>query len=689
MSRVWIRSGSMLATGMGLVGTVALLCGGAALVGCGADKGVGAGNPRTLAPLVGGGGRPIRAMKPPAEPVDDLVIDVGMLREAWPRMSYELPRLLRSVIARGSWTDVHHAASCNGAVLRVRHRPAVVAEVKKLVALLRGQLLTPMHIQVRFVEVAKQLGQSVFPPRADGRRGFTLAGFVKAVAAKRARSLARAVFDGENGRWGKRERLANQAFLAGVHVAGGVIQPRTTTLASGSTLQAAAWRWGRERAVVALTGSYTGEAKGGITVKQTLHRRLPSAKTTERRWQSHELPLALPVRELVEVQSTLAVERGKWTTAALVPRPDGRLVGVLVKVDWTPRQGQGEAKLATDIKVSPLSPQSSFALTVIPVALPRMIQRQALAFANDDIRNRRVITEQSASWFRKRAKLNQALQKKNVYNFQSSAGQLALGTLYDARKVLDRVRTFPSSKTESWKFRKRRRARLRPPAGGFGAMPPALEKLKAEVMSARWPAGTALEFVANHVFVVHRRAVADKVAKLLSETHAWRNQRVVTRVDFPLLTGRATDGLANARLDAARAKALRAGKQLSGAAFVLGRASSRTEIFVGEMHAALSSAWAPNTSSPPVHVFWRGVRLAMLPRLGASGGRAIGLHVRHHRLAGLQPKQVAGALLQQPRDATWSHRQRLTVPDDKALLTGVSSTKEGLLGLLVSARWLK
>lgn len=105
---------------VGIASAVALLCGGVGLTGCGADKGVGGGNPRTLAPLVGGGGRPLGKLKPPAEPVEDLVVDVGMLREAWPRISYELPRLLRAVIARGSWTDAHHQASCDqSAVLRV------------------------------------------------------------------------------------------------------------------------------------------------------------------------------------------------------------------------------------------------------------------------------------------------------------------------------------------------------------------------------------------------------------------------------------------------------------------------------------------------------------------------------------------------------------------------------------------
>lgn len=645
---------------------------------------VGRGNPTTLAPLLGGGARvPTRVVKPPTEPVEDYVADLGALQAAWPSLGYELPRLLRSVIARGSWTDEHHAVSCQSSVLRVRHRPAVVEQVRRLVEELSLRLVRPMHVQVVFVETQPSVAERIFAAVGQGGvRGWDAAAFRQAEGRKQARTLARAFFSGPNGRWSKSERLSNQVFVEGVYVSGGVITPRMTTLASGATLQAAAWRWGEDRAVVALTGSYTGEAHGGLSIKQQLHRMLPSDKTTERRWQAHELELKLPVRELIEIQNTLTVARGAWSVAALLPRPDGRICAVVVKADWPKAPKFGP-------RARPLAQNPSFALDIIPVALPRESSRPALAFASNDFRNRRQIAEQSAGWFRRRAAANQAAQKKNVYNFQSHSGQLSFGS-YERGGATELLhyRDYAPSKTEGWSS-KQRVGRLRPPSsGGFGPMPRRLEKLKAEVLSSRWPQGTAIEFVANHVFVVHEPTVSKKVAELLRETHRWRNQRVITQIAFPLLDPAQLDQLGDAKVEGERAKALRARPALLAPAYVLGRGGSRAEVFVGEMHSVLSGAWAPDASSPPVHVYWKGARLAVLPRLGAEAGSMLGLHFKHYRLARLAPRRVAGAVVQQPIDATWSHWQRLHLKSGSAALTGISTSgKSQLLGLLVSATW--
>ena len=99
------------------------------------------------------------------------------------------------------------------------------------------------------------------------------------------------------------DRVSNQVFLSGFTVAKGAIIPTTTTLASGFTIQAAAWRWGEERAICAVTGLYTGEAVGAQGITQKVHRELPRRKTTERQWEAHEAKLDLPVREMLEFQN--------------------------------------------------------------------------------------------------------------------------------------------------------------------------------------------------------------------------------------------------------------------------------------------------------------------------------------------------------------------------------------------------
>ena len=120
---------------------------------------------------------------------------------------------------------------------------------------------------------------------------------------------------------------------------------------------------------------------------------------------------------------------------------------------------------------------------------------------------------------------------------------------------------------------------------------------------------------------------------------------------------------------------------------VVGRGGSRAEMFVGQMHATLSGAWAPDATSPNVHVYWKGARLGITPRVGRDDARGIALQMRHYRLSRLAPRSVAGAVLQQPVDATWTHGRALIGASETGVLTGVSSTHSGVLGLLVSTRW--
>jgi hypothetical protein len=310
-----------------------------------------------------------------------------------------------------------------------------------------------------------------------------------------------------------------------------------------------------------------------------------------------------------------------------------------------------------------------------------------LAFANKGLANRAQFSEQAAGWFKKRALKNQAAQQRKMYNFQAYSGQLAFGSA-ERNKKLSKSRVHWAGKVQGYSAYSKQHRPARPPGSGLGAMPPALEKLRQKVLGAKWPEGSALEFVANHVFVVQRKSVAKDVRTLLERTHDFRNQRAVSSVAFPLVGERQADSIINNKLSSSQAKALAAGKSLRPTAYVIGRADSRCEVFVGQMHTALASAWAPDRSSPAVHVYWRGVRIAALPRLGRNGGRGLGLRVKHHRLSRLATRRVAGAVMQQPVDATWSHHANLHIRTGENVLSGLSSTREGLVGLLVTPKWL-
>lgn len=653
------------------------------LFAAGCVERVGRGNPRTLAPILGGGGPAGTDARPPGEPVEDLVLDLATLRAAWPEVERELPGLIRTLIARGSWTDVHHAATASGAVLRVRHRPAVIAEVRKLVGGLARSLLRPVSIHVAFVEARAADVDGLFPVGAGGERWrrFEHAAFRAAARRGRARYLARAMLSTYNGRWANSERLSNQTQLSGVDVAEGAIRPRSIALATGAAVQAAAWRWGDGRAVVALSGLYTGSTSdGGPTVSQTVHRELPRTKTTEMSWQGHEITFALPGRELVELQGALTVDRGVWTVAGLSPRDGERVCAVVVKVDWRPLKRKPAA-------IAPLSPAGAdLALRVVPIALPtRARPPRTTGLLAEDLRNRAALATQAATQVTKRVRSKQKVQAAETYNLQDFSGSLALSAVARAGAVDVRARTY-YRRTESWVGKKNQQRGPAPTARVFGAMPPGLEALKAEVMRQQWPEGTAVEFVANHVFVVHRAEVADKLARLLRGTHRWRNQRAVVRVGFPVLPPDRSDALADGVVDAKQARALRAGKQTAAPAYLLARGGSRTAMFVGEMATVLSEAWPPDRSSPAAHVFWRGRRLSVLPRLQPDRalGHCLELELKTHRLARTAPASVGGAVVQHPVDATWVHRRQLCLPRGDHALTGATGA-DSAEALLIGA----
>ncbi len=626
-----------------------------ALPGCGHVEPQ-AGRPEALAPILGGRGGAAVPRSKPSEPVVDLWVPVTPLAPAWPRVSSELPALVRALIARGSWSDEHHAVSEEEGVLRVRHRPEVVAQVKRLLELLRARLLRPLQIQVAFVE----LNQAALGPVAAA--GFDLRAIRGASAAGKARVLSQAVLGAYSGQWAQNEKVHNQSYLAGYTVEGGGISPRGVILAAGHTLQAAAWRWGEERAVLALAGLYTGESGKGPTLRQTLHRELPQRKKGEREWREQEVTLELPLRELLEFQGQLALPRGRFTLAGLLPRDRNRLCAVLARVDWTPATASAPA-------VDPLS-DKGLVLEVIPVALPTEVRDEGAKGVAID--NRKEIGQSAEVWFRNRAQSTLENQKKATFNFQDESGQLDLAMPAQAYA--------PPRRASKRSFQSR---------GGEregGNLPEALERLRQEILQAEWPEGTALEFAANHVFVVHRKEVTEKVRTLIERTQEWRNRPHLVEVAFPLLAPAQVDGLEQGTLPAARARSLRSGETALPSALLLGRAGSFAELFVGEMHAALAEAWPPDRSSPPLWVYWRGARLGVRPEPASDGTARLELRFRQHRLERLGVETVAEALLQQPLDGTWSLDQKLEIPAGSAALAGVGGGGAKLPALLVTVK---
>lgn len=644
------------------------------------------GNPHALSPILGGGGPVGRGVEKPSEPVEDYAEDLGALIPAWPGAATELPQLIRAVIARGTWVDVHHAVVATSDALRVRHRPDVIAEVRKLMIDLKQRLLRPLDIQVAFVEVdAGSLGRIYSRKRGKQQAHWREAAFRAAVGAGNARVLSRVVLSGHNGQWVSSDRVSNQAYVSGFDLDSGALKPRTTALASGFTIQAAAWRWGEERAVVACTGLYTGEAVGTQEVTQTIHRELPRKKTDERLWEAHQLGLSLPVREMVEFQGQITAYRKQWSVAALMPRDAKRINAVLVKVSW-------QSPPPRKIKIKTLS-KEGYLLDVIPIALPT--DTRPLQFKNDAvIGNRRNISENSVKWFKSRAKNYQQVQKLNTFNLKSASGELTLSPDNPSW-----VASSQGKQGQTQQHKKKglglynslisRRTPMVQSQGPTGVMPEALEKARNEVMLMEWPAGTALEFVANHVFVVHKGKSAAKVRTLLERTHDWRNRRIFIEVAFPTMSPSAADGLAGTAVDAKRSAALRRQAPFLPVAMLQGRGGSWSMMFAGEMHAVLSDAWSPDRASPSVHVFWRGNRLAIQPRLSPNSDQQLELRWKQHRLDKVTPKSVAGTVLQQPADSLWTHDQRLRLQPGKGVLTGLHGDRSSLRALLVEGLAIK
>jgi hypothetical protein len=618
------------------------------------------GRPEALAPIFGARG--IAAARPrtkPSEPVEETWIDLGALLAAWPNAGSELPTLLQAVLARGTWIDEHHVATTMETALKVRHRPDVVLQAKRLVKSLEARLVWPLQIHVAFVEVGDAAASRVLP-HERGERRWSAEAFRLAAQRNEARTLARVVLTTTNGQWAVSDRVSNQVYLSGVTIVDGAISPQTVTLASGYTIQGAAWRWGEERAVVALTGLVTGEASAGQSVTQTVHRELPRKKKNETEWEEHDVKLDLPVRELLELRDQLTVRRGEWTVAAVLPRDRKRLSAVIVKVDWQSPVPRMDAVQASSSK--------GYQLEVIPVALPADVSSYQ-ATQQQDFDNRRDISANAAGWFKNRAKGQQEEQKRTTYNFQSESGSMD----FDLNPAVQAV---------SRKARARSRGGNDSPSG---VMPEALEKLRAEVLQAEWPDGTALEFVANHVFVVHRAEMTAKVRRLLDQTHDWRNRRVLVDVTFPVISASAADQLGDAVVQPARAATLRRGETLLPPALLAGRGGSWAEFFVAEMHSVLSAAWSPDRSSPSVLVYWKGARLAVQPQLATGRSQGLDLRWRQHRLEKTAPQTVAGAILQQPADSLWSHQQTLQLASGTSLLAGMVGEGGKMQALLVAA----
>ena len=640
------------------------------------------GNPHALSPILGGGGPVGRGVEKPSEPVEDYAEDLGALIPAWPGAATELPQLIRAVIARGTWVDVHHAVVATSDALRVRHRPDVVAQVKLLLQDLKQRLLRPLDIQVAFVELQASALTGIYARRKGTRQAhWNEQAFRAAVGTGNARVLARVVLSGHSGQWVSSDRVSNQGYVSGYSQDNGAIRPRTTALASGFTFQAAAWRWGEERAVVACTGLYTGEAVGTQEVSQTIHRELPRKKADERLWEAHQLKLSLPVREMVEFQGQITVSRKQWAVAALMPRNARRINAVLVKVSW---QSPPPRKIA----IKTLS-KEGYVLDVIPIALPT--DTRPLQVKNDAvIGNRRRIEDNSVKWFKSRARNYQRVQKLNTYNLKSKSGQLTFSPdnpswVSSGQQSQSRVQQKRKGKGLYNSLVSRSTPMVQQGGGPSGVMPEALEKMRNEVMLMAWPAGTALEFVANHVFVVHDAASARKVRTLLERTHQWRNRRVFVEVAFPTMAPRAADGLVGTAVKAARAAVLRRQQPFLPGAMLQGRGGSWSMMFAGQMHGVLSDAWSPERPSPPMHVFWHGNRLAIQPRLSPGRDQQLELRWKQHRLQGVAPRFVAGTVLQQPTDSLWTHDQRLRLQTRSAVLTGLHGGKGKLRALLVQS----
>lgn len=613
-----------------------------------------------LAPILGGGAFARAPTTEAREPVEDLWVDLSDLTPAWPSVADELPRMLAALIARGSWVDEHHAASSAGTGLRLRHRPDVLAEVRRLLANLRASLLRPIDIEVVFVELPADVLPSVLGPRPSPRWDMD-ALHARAAAGKGVRALGRIRLSAYNGQWVTGERLVNQAVVAGVAVEGGLV-PQTVSLASGITLQAAAWRWGEERSVVAFTAQVTGPVSGGQSVTQRVHRAQPDKVGSGWVWEPHDVTLELPIRELFETQTEVTVARAEWTAVSVVPSGTGRVAATLVRVDWP--------KLARPLeRVDPRS-GAGYVLEQIPIALPTQV-RAGSPEAQLEIDNLRSLEDSAAGWMKQRAEKKAETQKRATYNFQEAAGELDVMATSQAAQGI-RVKGGPGT-----------------PATEGGTE--ALEALSAEITAADWPPGTTLEFTANQVFVVHREDIAAKLSRLLDGTHAFSNRTVPFEVSFLTLTAAAADGGAR---DPRKALSDGSGPVLGGVsppagaflpgAQLLARHATCTDAFAGQMHTVLAGSWPADRSSPKTRMYWQGARVGVCPNLGGGGASDVDLRLRLYRLDRLAPSVMGGAALQLPKDSIWPVDEHVHLGEGPTVVT-VAGDADAIQAVTLSA----
>lgn len=617
------------------------------------------GDPERLDPILGGG-RP--ALPTPVlhdeddegPPLEEFAYDLRALLPAWPTAAEELPGLLRAVLARGSWGEGGRQVATSTPLMVVRHRPEVVEQVRRLLRRLEQLLQRPMQLDVACVELPARLASSLMQER-EGLLEWDMPGFDAAERRGGVERLAHLRLQAFNGEWASRAQLAHQPHISRLVLVDGQIVPETARLASGLSTQLAAWRWGEERAVVAFEGSYTGPGLGEQTAAQTVHRRLPSARTDETPSVERQARLPLPVRRLLEFSGQATLARGAWSVAALAPLGEDRTVAVLLRADWA---SPSEAPVA----VQPVSGGRGFVLEIVPVALPAD-RRAGPAQPTFDNRLAFVDNPGTVAGFNERNDALQAAQRANVYNYLSPADQAGRVDQGRARKAASFLLSNLSSRDVGWSASPE-------PAQVSGLLPEPVERLRNEVMRADWPEGTALEFTAGHVFVVHAPAQTERVRRLLEQTMEWRNRPVALRVRFPGGDGPARTLPLGEGLDATQAKALASHGRV-GDAWLAGRSEVTAHLFVAHMHTVLAGPWPPDSSSPALQVYWRGQRLEVQPRRGRKGDVWAQLGWQLYELGELGLHEVTDSLLQRPQDAVLSGKQTVRLPTSGGVLVEV------------------
>lgn len=645
--------------------TTALFCLLGTTISCSTTE-VGHGKPETLRPIVGGGASPALAdyTTEEGEMLHSFAVDLGPLEPAWPSVAVELPDLIRALIARGSWFAQGRLLYVADGALWIRNSKSTIQQVQLLVEDLNNRLLRPLDMQVAFVEFDNKIRQKLVTTDGKTLAKWNDVAFRSAVNQQQGRTLARTSLHGYVGQWVSRDGVSTHSFVSGVDVTEGAVTPRMTNLASGFTMQAAAWRWDEGRAIIACTGSYTGPAEGGKSVQQTVHRELPRKKNDEHEYQPYQVDVPLPVRDLLEFQGQVTVDKGVWTIAALLPQNQEKLRAVLVKVDW-----QSSSPPATII--DPLSGQG-FVLDIIPIALPTD-PRQYGSSREVVFSNRQDIANNDADWFNTRAKSYQQVQKDNVYNFQAQESRVQESySQSKAQSLFD----------NSWQTN-RSKGTHQVSQAPSGVMPHDIEQLRQEVIGGDWPEGSALEFIANHLFAVNSKAMVDKTRALMEKTQQWRNQRHLLDAAFPVVDSQTADALSSNQIDPKLAQKMRSKKSFFPGGFLQARGGAWTEVFVGEMHTALSLPWSPDRSSPSLHVFWRGARLGIQPQLDALPTQRLSLNWKQHQLSNTDPKTVAGTVLQQPVGSIWELSDQLTLRPEASGLIGLHGSDNDMRALLL------